>query len=136
MDTKTTWIHVVLVLLLFVIYHSYRRCDYFFMDSSIFINKSLGSWSANRCKATVSDFIKPCTKIITRYRKDFPATLRSPLFNIETNHQDTRPYDTLVCRAISGLMVSMSHSSSAKNLIRKGEWLINVIRLSIYLLLY
>ena len=65
--------------------------------------------------------MKLCTNITTKYKDHFPATLRSPLFNIETNHQDTRPYDTLVCRAISGLMVSVSHSSSAKNLIRKGE---------------
>lgn len=71
--------------------------------------------------ATISDFMKLHTKIIPTYRNDFPATLKSPLFNRETNHQNTRPYYTPVCREISGLMVSVDHHFSVKNLIRKGE---------------
>ncbi len=65
--------------------------------------------------------MKLCTNITTKYKNHFPATLRSPLFNIETNHQDTRPYYTLVCRAMSGLVVREYISSSKENPMRKGE---------------
>ena len=90
------------------------------------------AWSTNRCKATVSRFMKSSTKIITRYRTNFPATLKSSLFNIETNHQDTRPYHKPVCRELGGLMVSMAYHFSDKNPMRKGEWRVNVISLSCF----
>ena len=62
------------------------------------------------------------TKIISKYKNECPATLNPSWLNKNTNHQDTRPYYTSVCRAISGLMIRDDKVYSMKNPIRKGEW--------------
>ena len=85
----------------------------FFLEKSqliknlnLLMNLIIDSWSANRCLATVSCFMNLRTKIISKYKNECPATLKVSWFNKNTNHQDTSPYHTLVCRATSGLMVS------------------------------